>query len=375
MNLTLDPEKFLKQHWQKKPLYLKQAWHHFADPIEEDELAGLALEDFITSRVVYRQGEQWRTESGPFESYQKFGKTGWQLLVQAVNHWVPECQTMVDAFDFLPDWRVDDLMMSFCTPEGGVGPHIDDYDVFIIQGKGSRRWQVGANTTHQARPGCRDLALIEDFEPILDVTMQAGDMLYIPAGYPHQGQTPSGKALSYSLGFRAPLQRELVAHWGQYLEDHQVGKQRFVSKEEDSNSGIISEAHQQLMQQMVKQSLQDSESFKDMLGQLLSQSVFELNAEPLEQAIDAATLQTWVQQEITLHRVPGLKILTHEHDSPRVFVNQEVYAFEAEAQPLCYLLANLKSYPAVVIEELMESPLATALLVDLINQGYLFWEE
>jgi 50S ribosomal protein L16 3-hydroxylase len=365
----------LKQHWQKKPLYLKQAWLNFEDPIQEDELAGLALEDFITSRVVLRDGASWRTEQGPFESYEAFGEQGWQLLVQAVNHWVPECQAIVEAFDFLPDWRVDDLMMSFCTQDGGVGPHIDDYDVFIIQGKGARRWQVGMNTAHQARPDSKDLALIEDFEPILDVTMQAGDMLYIPAGYPHQGQTPSGHALSYSLGFRAPLQRELVAHWGQYLEDNQVGKERFVSKDEASNCGIISESHQQLMQQMVKQSLQDSASFKDMLGQLLSQSAFELNAEPLAEAIDAATLQAWIQKDLTLHRVPGLKILTHEHDSPRVFINQEVYALEAHTQTLCYLLANLKSYPAVVLAELIESPLATELLIDLVNQGYLFLED
>ncbi|MBO6228462.1 MAG: cupin domain-containing protein, partial [Shewanella sp.] len=238
--LNLDIAQFLSEYWQKKPLLIKKAFPQFEDPISADELAGLACEEEISSRIVVTKDDNWEVVQGPFEDYDSYGETRWQLLVQAVNHWYPDSQPLVEALRFLPDWRFDDLMASFATPSGGVGPHVDNYDVFIIQGEGERRWTVGDNTPQQRRGGNPNSPLVEDFTPIIDVVLEKGDMLYIPPGFPHCGETLT-VAMSYSIGFRAPSQQELISEVADYLLDNNLGQQRFTSQTEPSSAGIVSQ--------------------------------------------------------------------------------------------------------------------------------------
>ena len=141
--LTLNWPDFLERHWQKRPVVLKRGFNNFIDPISPDELAGLAMESEVDSRLVSHQDGKWQVSHGPFESYDHLGETNWSLLVQAVNHWHEPTAALMRPFRELPDWRIDDLMISFSVPGGGVGPHLDQYDVFIIQGTGRRRWRVG----------------------------------------------------------------------------------------------------------------------------------------------------------------------------------------------------------------------------------------
>ena len=141
--LDIDWLHFLAHYWQKKPVVLRKAFKNFQDPITPDELAGLAMEQEIESRLVTNKQGKWDAKFGPFESYDHLGETNWSLLVQAVDHWHAEAATLVEPFRCLPQWIFDDLMISYATPKGGVGPHIDQYDVFIIQGMGKRRWRVG----------------------------------------------------------------------------------------------------------------------------------------------------------------------------------------------------------------------------------------
>lgn len=136
--LTLNWPDFLERHWQKRPVVLKRGFNNFIDPISPDELAGLAMESEVDSRLVSHQDGKWQVSHGPFESYDHLGETNWSLLVQAVNHWHEPTAALMRPFRELPDWRIDDLMISFSVPGGGVGPHLDQYDVFIIQGTGRR---------------------------------------------------------------------------------------------------------------------------------------------------------------------------------------------------------------------------------------------
>ena len=136
-------EHFMAYYWQQRPVVIRQGFAHFEDLISPNDLAGLAMEEAVESRLVYKTDGQWQAESGPFESYKRFGKTGWTLIVQAVNHYSPEVAELVKPFAFIPKWRLDDVMISYATPGGGVGPHIDLYDVFICQGSGRRQWRVG----------------------------------------------------------------------------------------------------------------------------------------------------------------------------------------------------------------------------------------
>ncbi|MDK1271116.1 cupin domain-containing protein, partial [Cronobacter sakazakii] len=134
--LNLNSPEFLETYWQKKPVVLKQAFANFIDPITPDELAGLAMEPEVDSRLVSHKNGKWHASHGPFEHFDGLGETGWSLLAQAVNHWHAPSAELVRPFRVLPDWRLDDLMISYSVPGGGVGPHIDQYDVFIIQGMG-----------------------------------------------------------------------------------------------------------------------------------------------------------------------------------------------------------------------------------------------
>ncbi|MGL5500504.1 MAG: cupin domain-containing protein, partial [Plesiomonas shigelloides] len=185
--LNLDWPAFMAEFWQKKPVILRQAFPGFVDPLTADELAGLAMEPDADSRLVSFKNQTWQAEHGPFEAYDHLGETHWSLLVQSVNHWHPVAAQLVTPFRVLPNWRFDDLMVSFSTPQGGVGPHIDQYGVFIIQGSGRRRWRVGDKLPLKEHCPHPSLLHVEQFEPIIDEELNTGDILYIPPGFPHDG--------------------------------------------------------------------------------------------------------------------------------------------------------------------------------------------
>jgi 50S ribosomal protein L16 3-hydroxylase len=373
--LNIDTQAFIKQHWQQQPLVIKQAFINFDDPIAADELAGLACEEEISSRVVVAKGDDWDVVQGPFEDYDQFGETGWQLLVQAVNHWYPDSQPLVEAFRFLPDWRFDDLMVSFATPGGGVGPHIDNYDVFIIQGDGERRWKVGDKGQHKRRGDNPNSPLVDDFEPIIDVVLQKGDVLYIPPGYPHCGETLS-LALSYSIGFRAPSQQELLTELADSLIDSNQGNKRFTSVDEPKNPGIISQTHQQGIMDLLAQLAQNPASYQTMLGKLLSQNRFELDICEGEEALTASELLEAIEQGAIIQRIGGLKVLHLEQDSePRLFINGEVYAFENATNEMLQLLANKVRITPEEANLFITNTAVIDVLSGLLNQGLFYLTE
>ena len=373
--LTFDTQAFIKQHWQQTPVVLTQAFADFVDPIAADELAGLACEEEISSRIVVTKDNQWDVIQGPFEDYDAYGETKWQLLVQAVNHWYPDSQPLVDAFRFLPDWRFDDLMVSFATPEGGVGPHIDNYDVFIIQGEGERRWKVGDKGHHQRRGGDATSPLVDDFEPIIDVVLKKGDVLYIPPGYPHCGETLS-LALSYSIGFRAPSQQELLTQLADSLIDNNSGHKRFTSASEASDPGVVSETQQQGIMQLLVELATQPEKYQTMLGKLLSQNRFELDICEGEEPVTLEELQEMVQDNASIARIGGLKVLRLENDQQcRLFINGEVYSLGGVTKAQLLLLANTMTLDSINATDLLANASIGQLLVELINQGLYYLAE
>src|SRR3990167_5289063 len=145
LNGKLTPEQFLKRYWQREPVLLQQALPGFRDPITPEELAGLALEDEIEARLVFTKGKDWTLKPGPFQEkdFTSLAERNWTLLVQSVDQWVPAVKQLLQSVPFIPSWRVDDVMISYATQGGGVGPHFDYYDVFLVQGQGSRQWRIG----------------------------------------------------------------------------------------------------------------------------------------------------------------------------------------------------------------------------------------
>lgn len=183
--LTLNWPEFIERYWQKRPVVLKRGISNFIDPISPDELAGLAMENEVDSRLVSHQTGNGRSATVPLKATIT-GENNWSLLVQAVNNWHEPTAALMRPFRALPDWRMDDLMISFSVPGGGVGPHLDQYDVFIIQGTGRRRWRVGEKVPMKQHCPHPDLLQVDPFEGSLMKSWN-GDILYIPPGFPHEG--------------------------------------------------------------------------------------------------------------------------------------------------------------------------------------------
>ncbi|WP_417707368.1 JmjC domain-containing protein [Pseudomonas sp.] len=238
----LTAREFLRDYWQKKPLLVRQAIPDFESPISPDELAGLALEEEIESRLVIEHGERpWELQRGPFneDSFQDLPERDWTLLVQAVDQFVPEVAELLEDFKFLPKWRIDDLMISFAAPGGGVGPHFDNYDVFLLQAHGHRRWQIGqmCDADSPLLPHA-DLKILAQFEPTDEWVLAPGDMLYLPPCLAHCG-TAEDDCMTYSVGFRAPSAAEVLTHFtdflGQFLPDEQRYSDADIQPSEDPN--------------------------------------------------------------------------------------------------------------------------------------------
>jgi 50S ribosomal protein L16 3-hydroxylase len=233
----MTAQTFLDEHWQKKPLLIRAGLRDFEVPLEADELAGMAMEEEVESRIVIENGKtSWETQQGPFDenTFANLPEKEWTLLVQAVDHWVPEVQALKEQFQFLPSWRLDDVMISYATEGGSVGPHYDQYDVFLIQVAGKRRWQVLAPDEYQDS-GIADISLhiLDNFpvNPEMDWELETGDILYLPPNFAHNGRSLDDDCMTYSVGFRAPsIQDALTGIRDKLCETLNV-KDRFAAPE------------------------------------------------------------------------------------------------------------------------------------------------
>ena len=217
--LGMPPAEFLRDYWQKQPLLIRNAFPEFVSPVEPEDLAGLACEDGVLARLIEHntRDDSWRVRHGPFaeDDFPGLPDHDWTLLVQDVDKWDGDVRGLLAHFDFLPRWRIDDIMISFAATGGSVGAHVDQYDVFLLQAKGQRHWQIDASANPPL--ACRDdveLKLLRDFTPSHDWVLQPGDMLYLPPGVPHHGVAVDA-CLTISVGMRAPAAAELL---GDYVD-------------------------------------------------------------------------------------------------------------------------------------------------------------
>jgi 50S ribosomal protein L16 3-hydroxylase len=209
----------MRRFWQREPLLVRNAFPGFRDPLSPAEVLSLAGNPDAQSRLVRRRGKSWTLEQGPFPRarFKQLPRRDWTVLVQDTNHFSARADRLLDAFDFIPHARVDDVMVSYAVPGGSVGPHVDSYDVFLLQGHGRRRWQISRQADQAFVPGL-PLKILEDFRPESEWLLEPGDMLYLPPGVPHHGVAES-ECLTWSIGFRAPADAELAAGFLDYLRD------------------------------------------------------------------------------------------------------------------------------------------------------------
>ncbi len=217
--LQLDRDVFLARHWQQKPLLIRKALPGFTPPLSSHQLAGLAMEANVESRIIENTANEWILHHGPFSQSDYKRELPWTLLVQAVDHYIPEVAALRKLVDFIPQWRVDDVMVSYASDGGSVGPHFDNYDVFLLQGEGQRLWKTG----QYCGPGTPllphdELRILSLFESDEEYLLEPGDMLYLPPGIAHWG-IAQGECTTFSIGFRAPRVNEMVSRFADALLD------------------------------------------------------------------------------------------------------------------------------------------------------------
>ncbi|GCB02190.1 hypothetical protein SFMTTN_3010 [Sulfuriferula multivorans] len=215
----ISPTRFLREYWQKKPLLVRNAVPGFAGLINPDALIALSCEDDVQARLIRQKKQDWQLQHGPFAGtdFKRIGKQPWTLLVQELNHHLDAAETLLTRFNFIPHARLDDLMVSYAVDGGGVGPHFDSYDVFLLQGKGQRLWQISAQDKLDLVPGA-PLKILRHFKAEQEWLLNPGDMLYLPPRYAHNG-VAVGECMTYSIGFRSPSVQEIATQFLVYLQD------------------------------------------------------------------------------------------------------------------------------------------------------------
>ena len=369
--LNLDINHFLDTYWQKKPTVIKQGFLDFNDPILPDEIAGLAMEEEVESRLVYQDDkQQWQAELGPFETFEKLESDGATLLIQAVDNWHEDAQQLVRAFRFLPNWRLDDLMISYSTPKGGVGPHIDQYDVFITQGMGKRHWRVGDKLPLNEFAAHAALKHCEPFEAIIDVELEPGDILYIPVGFPHEGYAVE-PSMNYSVGFRAPDQNDLLSGFADHLIDTNENVERYYDQSMTLREKAGQVENQELaeLHRVMLANCATPEQLMPWMGKMLSEAKHDLDIAEPEEAHTAQELMQDLNNGIVFMRLGGLRAIYFEHRPSHAFINGEVFDFTGCSE-LGQLLCDQDEVGSELLALVEGDKQAQDLFVSLINKGY-----
>ncbi|OFC70058.1 cupin domain-containing protein [Alteromonas confluentis] len=377
LNGEFCTDTFLAQHWQKKPMVIREAFSGFIDPVDEHDLAGLAQEEQIDSRIVSHDNGEWHVSHGPFEDFEDVCKGKWTLLVQAVDRYINDIDALMEAFRFVPYWRMDDVMISFAVEGAGVGAHTDQYDVFLIQGKGSRRWRVAPPDNSETHTPHKDLQQVTAFSPTIDVVLQPGDMLYIPPGWAHDGVALED-CLTYSIGFRAPTQQDLLQQLADTVAEQTGDKTDSSSRYSDPD--LVAQSHPSLVTEKTSNALKNlflaflnSADGEDALLSLLSNQ----HLAPLEapEEITTEELIACLEEGDSVMRAPGCKPLyseTQNHEQFTFFINGEKFAAPKHLMPR--LLALFAGEPlSINTPEADAGDIALlSLLAILISRGY--WE-
>lgn len=369
-----DVDLFLREYWQQKPVVLKRFFPTFDDPIDENDLAGLAQEPEIDARIINNIDGNWHVEQGPIEDFERLCKGKWTLLVQGVDKYIQDVASIMAPFSFIPSWRLDDLMVSFATAGAGVGAHIDQYDVFLVQGKGKRRWRVGEPGDYSETFPHPKLRQIEGFDAIIDVEVEPGDVVYVPPGWPHNGETIED-SLTYSVGFRAPDNLQLAESLALMLDkgEHNYRfcdpqRQKQTSPQSVSPSDVAS-----LKQQLIEAI--NGEGFtRSLLEAMSEQGIPEY---PLESEVSLEQIANEFAAGLSFAPAPGVRALISygKQGLPRaLFVNGTQFDFSSSDKDWFDALASGKTINATSCQD---APSFTFLetLTTLINNGYWEWYE
>lgn len=376
----LEPADFLREHWQKKPLLVRGAFPDMADPLAPEDLAGLACEAPVESRIVLSEhgNTPFAVRHGPFEhgDFESLPDENWTLLVRHVDKLLPEVGALLAPFRFIPEWRIDDVMVSYAAPGGSVGPHVDQYDVFLIQGSGRRLWQISEDPELPVeRRGDTELDVLARFEPTGEWELETGDMLYLPPGVAHHGVAAT-KCMTYSVGFRAPSAAELLAGWFEDLLERTPPDLRYVDPElkPTEQPGKLARGVLERVRKMLTEATAfDEESYRRWFGRFITSEPALPDAEPLSRPLGLERLKRQLDSGRRIRRNPLTRVSYIEHgDQAWLFVAGREYRTSLD---LATRLGDLNSLSYQDLRGTLQQPDDASLLIELINAGHWLLEE
>ncbi len=375
----LTPEQFLQEYWQKKPLLVRNALPEAVNLISPDELAGLALEETVESRIVIERGENdWELRHGPFEedTFTSLPESHWSLLVQAVDHYVPACSHLLDLFTFIPNWRIDDLMISYAPDQGTVGPHYDYYDVFLIQGHGQREWRIGqACDERSSLVAGLPLKILEQFEQSESWILNPGDMLYLPPALAHWGVALK-ESMTLSVGFRAPSHLDLLQGFVDSLQDTLPDHQRYDDADLTlhENPGQLTEGEIDKIHSLLQSLLEDKAHVRRWLAKAMSESKYEKELSTPEEPYRSNEVLTLLKEGYPFQRDESSRFLFTEKNGAidGYFINGEAIELHEKAQPFARYLAGHRVYDNFEMIRFCQSSMALQLLTSLLNKGVIY---
>ena len=371
--LGMSPARFLRDYWQKRPVLIRRAFPDFQPPLAPDDLAGLACEEGALARLIVHdeKRDRWHVNSGPLGEADFAGtpNRNWTLLVQDVDKWDADVAALLEPFAFLPSWRVDDVMVSYAEDGGGVGAHVDQYDVFLLQGLGQRHWAISDDPAAPKafRTGVELKQLVE-FTPTHEWLLEPGDMLYLPPGVPHDGVAFAGPCMTFSVGMRAPSQAELTGDLADHIAERLPDDLRYADPDLQpvTHIGEIDCATVgRLRRALPFAAALDDASLVDWFGRFITRYRNAQVAAPSDKPLSAATLASKLTPGVQLLRHPWTHLAwSRDRTTCMLYANGEAYpATSALAQALCAQRVLLLDNPLDDVDR--------ALLLALLNDGHL----
>ncbi|NNH01191.1 cupin domain-containing protein [Acinetobacter sp. ANC 5414] len=370
----ITAEQFLAEYWQKKPLLVRNALPEIANLLEPNDVMELALDENVSARLIKQKDKdpnQWSVKSSPLTKadFQKMPKL-WTLLVQAVDHYSFDLAELWKKFPFIPQWRRDDIMVSYAPKGGSVGKHFDFYDVFLVQGHGHRRWQLGqmCNAESEFVAG-QPLKLLPEMEVNFDEILAPGDLLYVPPGLSHYG-VAEDDCLTYSFGFRMPNVAEMMDRVSDKFAADQLLKNPLtdIIRDKISPIGQISQAELEYLKAELLAQLQNPTVLEDALMSLMSEPKYPENI-PEAEAIGTGDLEEALDQGYSLILEPASRLLyTEDEDELLFWANGEGICISEAFAPILKQLADGSS---VLLDENLYDPDMLEDIVNLLNESIL----
>jgi 50S ribosomal protein L16 3-hydroxylase len=372
--LGMPVAEFLRDYWQKKPLLIRQAFPDYQAPLAPEDLAGIACEQGVLARVIKhdRRKDHYSVKTGPFEEsfFPKLPKKDWTLLVQDMDKWDADIGALLLQFDFLPRWRIDDVMISFAAPGGSVGPHVDQYDVFLLQGYGQRRWEIdidiNADKTFRENT---ELKLLQNFTPSIAWTLEPGDILYLPPGVPHHGEAVDA-CMTFSIGMRAPSQAELLSDFADSLLDRLSEDDRYVDHDllAPKDSGEIDQATaERVLAIFQSHQLSSNDAAATFFGRFITRYRNAVEIAPPPRVPTPKQILEKLDKGYALHAHPFARwAWSRDGKDAVLYVQGDAFA---TTQKVASTLANTKIMSADDFANIPRSE--HALIFNLVERGYL----